>query len=255
MCRWLAYKGTPIYLEDLIYEPVHSLVEQSLRANEAKVPTNGDGFGIGWYGDRHTPGLFREVLPAWSDPNLRHLAYQIRAGLFFAHVRASTGTETIRPNCHPFSHGRWMFMHNGQIGGYETVRRDLESRIPDRYYLHRQGSTDSELIFYLLLANGLDRDVAGALRTVIDMVEDAMAGAGITQPFRFTASLTDGETIYAVRHASDEKPPTLYHSARDGGLMVVSEPLDTEKEQWRAVPPEHVLVVRGDNEPTIMRLD
>ncbi len=195
------------------------------------------------------------MLPAWSDPNLRHLAYQIRAGLFFAHVRASTGTETIRPNCHPFAHGRWLFMHNGQIGGYETVRRELEARIPDKYYPHRQGTTDSELIFYLLLANGLDRDPAGALSAVIEVVEGTMTKAGIKQPFRFTASLTDGETIYAVRHSSDDKPPTLYHGTRDDGLMVVSEPLDTETEQWRAVPPEHLLIVGTHTEPAVLSLN
>src|SRR3546814_8953456 len=76
MCRWLAYTGAPVFLDELICKPTHSLVEQSLCATEAKSPTNGDGFGIGWYGERPEPGLYREVLPAWNDPNLRNLAYQ-----------------------------------------------------------------------------------------------------------------------------------------------------------------------------------
>src|SRR3546814_4163740 len=100
MCRWLAYTGAPVFLDELICKPTHSLVEQSLCATEAKSPTNGDGFGIGWYGERPEPGLYREVLPAWNDPNLRNLAYQIRAGLFFAHVRASTGTASSRSEEH-----------------------------------------------------------------------------------------------------------------------------------------------------------
>ena len=82
MCRWLSYIGDPVYLDKLVFEPRHSLVEQSLHAEQAKTPTNGDGFGIGWYDERQTPGLYREILPAWNDPNLRSLAHHIKSGLF-----------------------------------------------------------------------------------------------------------------------------------------------------------------------------
>ena len=126
MCRWIAYHGEPTVLEDLILKPSHSLVEQSLGARKGATRTNGDGYGIGWYGMRDEPGIFREALPAWNDPNLHSLAQHIVSPLIFAHVRASTGTETTRANCHPFAHGNWMFMHNGQIGGYELCRRPLE---------------------------------------------------------------------------------------------------------------------------------
>ena len=193
MCRWLAYRGTPIYLDSLIFEPEYSLVSQSLSARQAKVPTNGDGFGLGWYAHRPNPGLFRDVLPAWNDANLKSLSQQIRSGLFFAHVRASTGTETSRSNCHPFSHGRWMFMHNGQVGGWERLRRTLEQSIPDHLYRCRKGTTDSEALFYLLLSEGLDEDPPAALERVVGHVLRLTAHAGEREPFRFTAALTDGE--------------------------------------------------------------
>ena len=138
MCRWLTYTGRPVYLECLLYEPVNSLIQQSLHARKARVPTNGDGFGFGWYGEREVPGLYRETLPAWNDPNLKSLAHQISSRMFFAHVRASTGTATSRANCHPFAHGRWMFMHNGQIGGYEKVRR-----VPFGEYMPLRGLLDT----------------------------------------------------------------------------------------------------------------
>ena len=118
MCRWLTYCGDPIYLDKVLFEPRNSLISQSLRARHSHVTTNGDGFGIGWYGERPTPGVYRDILPAWNDQNLKSLAHQIRSGLFLAHVRAATGTATSRANCHPFAHGKWLFMHNGQIGGY-----------------------------------------------------------------------------------------------------------------------------------------
>ena len=118
MCRGVAYTGTAVRLESVVTKPVRSLVHQSLHAKQCKTATNGDGFGLGWYGDRETPGLYREISPAWSDENLLSLCAQLRAETFFAHVRASTGAPTARANCHPFSVGPWLFMHNGQIGNF-----------------------------------------------------------------------------------------------------------------------------------------
>jgi glutamine amidotransferase len=65
MCRWIAYRGETITLERYVTAPAHSLVVQSIRSLEAAGPTNGDGFGLGWY-DQHDaePGLYREVRPA-----------------------------------------------------------------------------------------------------------------------------------------------------------------------------------------------
>ena len=71
MCRWAAYLGEPVFLEDFVTAPRHSLIAQSHHALEAKTATNGDGFGIAWYGGRPEPGLYRDVLPAWSDCNLK----------------------------------------------------------------------------------------------------------------------------------------------------------------------------------------
>ena len=49
MCRWLAYTGSPVLLTDVLYTPVHSLIDQSLHSRLGAETTNGDGFGIGWY--------------------------------------------------------------------------------------------------------------------------------------------------------------------------------------------------------------
>ena len=131
MCRWAAYRGDPLYLEELVSSPAHSLIEQSHCATRAKTATNGDGFGIAWYGDRPEPGRYRDILPAWSDCNLKSLARQIRSPLFLAHVRAATGGGTRRDNCHPFTHESWSFMHNGQISGFERLRRPMEAMLDD----------------------------------------------------------------------------------------------------------------------------
>ncbi len=245
MCRFLAYRGEPVFLAELVCAPAHSLVHQSLHAEEAKTGTNGDGFGIGWYGERAEPGLYREIRPAWSDENLRSLCDQVRSRLFFAHVRASTGTSTTRANCHPFAHGRHLFMHNGQVGGYARLKRRLEAMIPDELYAARLGTTDSEAIFLAALANGLAENPVEAMARTLKHVRALMQEAAVAEPLRFTAALTNGEDLYAFRWACDERPPSLYFREWDRGLVVVSEPIDGRKDGWREVPKGCTLVAKA----------
>jgi ergothioneine biosynthesis protein EgtC len=240
MCRWIAYLGEPIFLDELVTRPKQSLIVQSRNSREAKNAVNGDGFGLGWYGERSEPGVFRDVRPAWSDENLLSLAQQIKSGLFFAHVRASTGTSTTRANCHPFAHGDWMFMHNGKIGGWDHLRRQIEMAIPDQLFRHRQGTTDSEVLFLLLLANGLAEDARRACGKTLTFITEVMRKAGETEPLRVTAAFSDGRHVFALRHASDATPETLYMRKRQSsdGTLVVSEPLDDGREDWQTVPPQ-----------------
>lgn len=131
MCRWVAGQGEPLFLSEILTAPDHSLIHQSREASKCKAAINADGLGLAWYDQRKVPGLYRDVHPAWSDTNLRALAEQVRARLFLAHVRASTGTATSRNNCHPFVCENWSFMHNGQVGGFEQFRKDADMMIPD----------------------------------------------------------------------------------------------------------------------------
>ena len=242
MCRWLVYRGEPVYLDTLVTEPKHSLMAQSLKAHEAKIETNGDGFGVGWYGERDVPGLFREPFPAWNDDNLRGLCQQIRSRFFFAHVRSSTGTPVSRANCHPFVMGKWMFMHNGQIGGYDRLRRALEFEIDEKVYVHRKGTTDSELLFLMAMSHGGERDPVGALRFALAHAESLMRSNGISEPLKFAAAIGDGHTLHAFRYSSDGQSPSLSYRCSAGGLVVVSEPLDRDEPgAWTPVPEGSVL--------------
>jgi predicted glutamine amidotransferase len=245
MCRWIAYLGEPMFLEDFVTAPQQSLVVQSRSSKEARSAVNGDGFGLGWYSERETPGVYRDVRPAWSDENLLSLAHQIRSRLFFAHIRASTGTSTTRANCHPFAVGRWMFMHNGKIGGWDQLRRRIDSAIPDELFQHRQGTTDSEALFLLMLANGLDDNPEAALAKTLGFIEGHMRDLRIDEPLRVTAAMSNGEHVFAVRYASSGKPETLYTRQRrdNTGRLLVSEPLDDGRADWLAVPPQSFVEV------------
>ena len=247
MCRWAAYRGEPLYLEELVSSPAHSLIEQSHCATRAKTSTNGDGFGIAWYGDHPEPGRYRDILPAWSDCNLKSIARQIRSPLFLAHVRAATGGGTRRDNCHPFVHGCWSFMHNGQIGDFEHLRRPMESMLDNDLYSARTGSTDSELLFLLALQFGLDRDPLGAVAEALSFVERLAEKLDLKPHIRFTAALSNGRDLYAVRYATDWKAPTLYAAPMgDGrGYCIVSEPLNDDIDTWVEIP-DGTAVVLGD---------
>jgi predicted glutamine amidotransferase len=188
---------------------VASLVAQSVRALEATARVNGDGFGLGWYGDYPEPGLYREIRPAWSDENLRYLCRHLRSHLFFAHVRAATGTPITRVNCHPFASGVWLFMHNGFVGGWNRVRRRVEAMIPDALYPSRIGTTDSEALFLAIMGQGGARDPMGAEESVLQSITAMASESPSPDSLRFTAALTNGRD-FAFRYAAHDATNTLY---------------------------------------------
>jgi glutamine amidotransferase len=241
MCRLVAYAGEPVFLDSLLIRPAASLISQSLAAREAKTVVNGDGCGIGWYGERPQPGVYRGTLPAWSDANLVSLCTQLRSHLFMAHVRSATFGEVATANCHPFTAGRHLFMHNGQIGDYERLRRRIDGLIPDALYPLRRGTSDSEAIFLAALSRGLAADSCAALAETLALILAEMTAAGVRKPLRFSAVHADGATLRAYRWASDGRCPSLYWRDLKGGTVIASEPFDDQF--WQEVPPSSVLTV------------
>lgn len=252
MCRWIAYSGETIALEHYVTEPAHSLVSESIHALESTAATQGDGFGLGWYGDHPEPGLYREVRPAWSDENLRYLCRHIRSHLFFAHVRAATGTPITRPNCHPFACRTWMFMHNGYVGAWSRLRRRVEGLIPDEIYPSRTGTTDSEALFLAIVGAGIDRDPVAATAQVLSTLGAMLTEGSYNDALRFTAALANGRDLYAFRFSINDESNSLYYRAESGGSVVVSEPLDDDRENWITVPPNHMLIARAGAPPKLV---
>jgi predicted glutamine amidotransferase len=263
MCRWLGYLGGPIAPRELLYEPERSLIEQSRRhAPNMPVP-NGDGTGIGWYGNRNVPALFRSADPAWGDENLRELAAEVQTPLFLAHVRAGTGTPVQETNCHPFRFATWLFVHNGYIADFPRIKRELLFAVDPELFPHIAGSTDSELMFHLALTFGLREDPLGGLERMAGLVEAVGAGAGVTNPLQMTVGVSDGHQIYAARYASGGEVNTLWVSEdvasirllypererfahfSDDARVVLSEPLVDLPGVWREIAPGTALIV-GD---------
>jgi predicted glutamine amidotransferase len=244
MCRWIAYRGLTTALENYVTEPENSLTAQSRAALESTTSANGDGFGLGWYGVHPEPGLYHETRPAWSDENLRYLCRHLHSKLFFAHVRAATGTAVTRQNCHPFANGRWMFMHNGFVGSWNRLRRKVEGLIPDPLYPSRLGTTDSEAVFLAIMGASIDADPVGATAKVIHRLCQFVNEGGYHERLRFTSALTNGTDLYAFRFAENDNANSLYFREEAGEVIVVSEPLD-KLYRWIEIPAGHVLIAKG----------
>ena len=254
MCRWLAYSGSPVLLDDLLFRPDYSLIDQSLHSRLGATTTNGDGFGLGWYGAGEIPAVFRSVEPAWNDRNLRNLSRHLSSGLVFGHIRASTGSPIQQTNCHPFCHGRWLWMHNGAIRAFDTVKRDLAFAVDPSLYAAIEGSTDTELFFYLALTFGLEDDPPAAVERAVGFIEATGRARGVENPVQMTVATTDGESVWVFRYSSERQTRSLFYSTAvetlrsqypdnpvfrelsDDTRLVVSEPLSELAGTWNEVP-------------------
>jgi predicted glutamine amidotransferase len=262
MCRWLAYSGTPVLMDNLLYKPEHSLIDQSLHSQLGAETTNGDGFGVGWYGIGDTPGVFHSIEPAWNDRNLREIAMHVQSGLVFAHIRASSGSPVQQTNCHPFRHGRWLWMHNGLIRDFHRVKRELAFAVDPSLYSAIEGSTDSETFFYLALTMGLEDDPPSAVERAVGYIEHVGRSHGIAHPIQMTVATTDGSSVWAFRYSSEGKSRSLFYSTDvprlrelhpelwflgvvdDESRLVVSEPLRDLPDAWNEVPESSYGVVQ-----------
>ncbi|WP_433275334.1 class II glutamine amidotransferase [Pseudonocardia xinjiangensis] len=263
----MAYLGDPVLADDLLFRPQHSIIDQSLHAKLGGFATNGDGFGIGWYGSRPEPGVFKSTHPAWNDDNLREVAGHIRTPLLFAHVRASSGTPVQRSNCHPFRHGRWLWMHNGSLAMFPEVKRDLLTAVDESLYPKVEGSTDTETLFFLALTFGLVDDPPAAVARAVGLVEETGRRRGIEYPVHMTVATSDGQSIWVFRYSSEKSTSSLYYSSDvsqlrrlypeldaldelgDDTRFIVSEPLRDLPGAWNEVPENSWAVVRrGEQE-------
>jgi predicted glutamine amidotransferase len=257
----MAWTGQELLIEELLFKTQHGIVDQSLHARMGAEPTNGDGFGLGWYGVGEGPGVYHSVAPAWGDRNLRELAAHIESPLFVAHVRAAIGSPIQSTNCHPFRRGRWLFMHNGFIADFHLLRRDLMLAIDPAEFADVQGSTDSEVVFHLALTEGLESDPIGALERTVGIVEAAAREHGVASAVQGTFCVSDGDSVWAVRYATDGTPRSLFASTdidtlkglhpdnprlklvTEGDRVIVSEPFADLPGAWQEIPPATAVTV------------
>ncbi|KAE9392779.1 N-terminal nucleophile aminohydrolase [Gymnopus androsaceus JB14] len=289
MCRFVVYKGTsPVELSHLLTQPCHSIIKQAFDCRlrlDRRRPMNGDGFGIGWYDSQaaynedsessNQPCIFTSITPAWSNVNLVRLAEKIRSPLVFGHVRATTAGSLSLDNCHPFVHGRLMFMHNGGIAEFHIIKRRLQADLPDVVFNTVHGNTDSEWAFALFLSKLPDPSAKSfttailrhAMSETIASLNQYAEEAGVTEPSLMNFCVTDGETVIATRYVSSktDEAASLWFSSgttfsefggpgrghykmsksdkRENTIMIASEPLTFERADWMEIKTNNMVVV------------
>ncbi|MBA2710734.1 MAG: class II glutamine amidotransferase [Tatlockia sp.] len=266
MCRFVAYLGSEILLEDILVKPTNSLILQSLHARESNIPTNGDGFGLGWYAPKISaePALFTSVSPAWNDRNLLSLTSKIKSPCFAAHVRAASRGGVTNYNCHPFVHGKWLLMHNGEIDNFIAVKRHLRHLLDDELYNWIQGDTDSEHFFALFLQLAKDKNlsklsvVADVLQITFEKINELVMEYGGTNASYYNICLTDGKRLIASRYCTkkNEMPESLHyfvgtslhryfeiHGSASKAALISSEKLTNFNADWQDVPANHILLI------------
>jgi glutamine amidotransferase len=260
----MAWHGQPVLIEELLFRTQHGIVDQSLHSRMGAEPTNGDGFGVGWYGAGDGPALYHSVAPAWGDANLRELAGHVEAPLFLVHVRAAIGSPIQQTNCHPFRHGRWLFVHNGYVGDFHVLRRDLIWAIDPDLFADMVGSTDTEVVFRLALTFGLEEDPIGALERTVRMIETTATKHGVAPMVQGTFGLSDGNSLWAVRYATEGRARSLFASAevdslhqlypekkmwfstaRAGDRLIASEPFSDLPGVWHEIDESSAVIVRS----------
>jgi predicted glutamine amidotransferase len=267
----MAYKGTPIVIDKLLYQPKNSLINQSFHAREIEEPLNGDGFGVGWYVPElnDEPITFVSVNPAWNNRNLRNLAPRIRTDCMVAHVRAASVGDVSESNCHPFQYKNLLMAHNGGVENFGLIKRHLREPLSDDMYNWIKGQTDSEHIFAFLI-NYLNKNhkvisadaVAEGFEYTFRELKKMMAEQGVKEEAYLNMVVTNGLFFVGTRYVTDpkEEPLTLYHSegsrfvVEDGitrmfapedddeAVLVVSEKL-TDDDNWTMIPKNHLVIV------------
>ncbi|WP_111979429.1 class II glutamine amidotransferase [Algibacillus agarilyticus] len=280
MCRFFAYSGPEILMDELLHNACNSLIKQSKSAQKTHLPVNGDGFGIGWYPthDDPEPGTFVSVDPAWSNKNLLQLASKLKSSHFFAHVRdASGGLSVSLQNCHPFQHGRYLWMHNGLLDEFDLYRRDLLAQLNDTLFNAIQGSTDSEYAFALYLHN-LAQQVERFAGESVDAMQSALLACikqimqlrnnkGAHRNAFMNFAVTNGEDTLVTRFSSDEntQPSSLFYAkgqlrrcgqgllciennqnTDEHAIIIASEPLTQDRENWIKVERNHMVIARAN---------
>ncbi len=274
MCRLMAYKGTPILMDELLYQPKNSLINQSTNAKEIEEPLNGDGFGIGWYSKELSvePATFVSVSPAWNNRNLRNLAPRIKTECLVAHVRAASVGEVSESNCHPFQYKNLLMAHNGGVENFNLIKRKLREPLSDELYNWIKGQTDSEHIFAYFInylqnnhQNVTSDSVADSLENTYRFLTSIMLEVGIKEAAFLNMVITDGEFMVGTRYVSDtnEEALTLYHSegnryvVEDGvtrleapedddhAVLIVSEKL-TDGKEWTLIPKNYLVMVEAN---------
>ena len=285
MCRFVAYLGTPILVEEILTKPNNSLIHQSFDALESEMTVNGDGFGLGYYNKeiRKEPALYRSISPAWNDKNLLYNASFIQSSCFLVHIRAATNGAVSIENTHPFHYKENLMMHNGGIPHFDKIKRDLIKLLDNEAFDWIEGQSDSQYILALFMTYlrkiksneiATDKEMVSCFKQTFKSIENLKQKYGVEEPSLYNIVLSDGNRLMATRYSTDpnKETRTLYYTEKlstytyEGVLHVIdaheartatlisSEKLN-HSDVWKEIPQNHAVYIDENLEVIKYSLD
>lgn len=218
MCRAMMYLGQPIVIDDLLFKPDSSLINQAYMPKMLHM-LNLAGFGMmAWDRGSHDPAApYRyssHTLPVF-DRNLKSLALKTRAECVLAHVRGVAYSTTVNisdQNCHPFHYPgtKVALAHNGDIYRIGEMKGTLRAHLKDEYARQIAGSTDSEWLYALLLSRLPDptreptrEELIAAVSDLIDILRQVRRQHGIDISSSCNLFIATGEQVLGLRYCFD----------------------------------------------------
>lgn len=144
MCRMLGFRS-------VINSQVHASLMSAENSLVHQSNIHPDGWGVAYY-MADSPHIIKSDLSAFKDNLFSKVSGIVSSQTVIAHIRKATEGEINILNTHPFQFGHWTFAHNGHIKNFSEVRDQLIKLTDKNLSRFILGSTDSELIFYIILS-------------------------------------------------------------------------------------------------------
>jgi len=253
------------------------------------------GFGlVAWDKNSCRPALpfiYKTPHLPFYDSNLKNLAQKIMSRCALAHVRGVAYNEKqviSKENVHPFIFPgiNIVLAHNGILTDFIKMKYDLLKYIPPEINRYIQGTTDSEWIYGLFIAQLMERDIIAptpamlieAVTHTLKIIKKVRNEHHIHSHSPINLFITNGEFILATRLVFDfgntlensnpvSNPHAIYHSLwytygdsyefhdnkyqmcnskKKSSIIIASEPLTANTTSWVEAPQSSVIVARSN---------
>jgi glutamine amidotransferase len=229
------------------------------------------------------------------DANLRNLSAKLRPYCALAHVRGVPYHDQVHvslQNLHPFHYegASVALAHNGDLAEFNSYKFGLLEHVRPEFRAKIRGSTDSELIYALLLSHlddpgGRARsdELFRALEATLCVLRKVRLQEGVARSSSTNLFITNGTMLLATRFTFDfgcygdnlNRDALRYLSQwftvgrdydfRDGewkmvggatranSIIVASEPLTVDTSTWLQVPEYSALYAGLDDDTLTIR--
>lgn len=144
MCRLFGFRS-------IINSHIHSSLVSAENTLYDLSQNHPDGWGVAYYMEQ-TPHLVKSTNCAMDDQIFQKVSGGVSSHTVIAHIRKATqGAHSIL-NSHPFQYGKWIFAHNGNVKNLKKIKPKLLKLVDHQFTKLILGSTDSEIIFYIILS-------------------------------------------------------------------------------------------------------